>query len=250
MDPDGFGFHDMQLGWVVTETPRTPRGRYSWGSTDGGSSMSGTSSTSRLRTRVSMSATMRRRARRLGLSGPQVASRQTSRPERRAVLTAAHGDGEVTAGDRVSGQQLGLLPGRCPGRGLRGRGRPRRGCARPVRCRPRAPGSARGVVHTNASQRLPRMFPMARDRRRACAMPFRSPRRSVTPADSMASSVPELIASPRSLTPSPAKATTRPSARSRLTTSLSWSGNTSASPWSIPRSLATASAVTRLSPVR
>src|SRR4051812_24985157 len=102
------------------------------------------------------------------------------------------------------------------------------------------------------------MFDMvARDRCRARTMPVRSPLSRVTPALSIATSVPELIARPTSaaasagasLTPSPAIATTRPSCRSRLTTSLLWSGSTSASTRSMPSRLATASAVTRLSPV-
>ena len=52
-----------------------------------------------------------------------------------------------------------------------------------------------------------------------------------------------------SFTPSPAIATTRPSARRRLTTSLFRSGRTSASTSSMPSRRATALAVVRLSPV-
>lgn len=62
---------------------------------------------------------------------------------------------------------------------------------------------------------------------RALAIPRRSPFTSVTPADSIATSVPVPIAIPTSaaakagasLIPSPAIATTRPSARSFLTAS-------------------------------
>jgi hypothetical protein len=60
----------------------------------------------------------------------------------------------------------------------------------------------------------------ARDSRSACTIPFRSPLSRVTPALSIATSVPVPMAIPTSaaasagasLTPSPAIATTRPSA--------------------------------------
>ena len=77
------------------------------------------------------------------------------------------------------------------------------------------------------------------------------------PALSIATSVPDPIAMPTSaaasagasLTPSPAIATTRPSAFSFATTALFWSGRTSASTSAMPSLRATASAVARLSPV-
>src|SRR5215207_4750910 len=88
-------------------------------------------------------------------------------------------------------------------------------------------------------------------------MPVRSPLSSVTPALSMATSVPVPIAIPTSaaasagasFTPSPAMATTRPAVLYRCTTALFWSGRTSASTSSIPRRRATALAVVQLSPV-
>ena len=98
---------------------------------------------------------------------------------------------------------------------------------------------------------------VAADRRRALTMPCRSPFSSVTPALSIATSVPVPMAMPTSaaasagasLTPSPAIATTRPSRRSRSTTALFCSGRTSAATSSMPSRRATASAVVRLSPV-
>ena len=82
-------------------------------------------------------------------------------------------------------------------------------------------------------------------------MPRRSPFTSVTSALSIATSVPVPIAIPTwacasagaSLIPSPAIATMRPSAWSRLTTLAFCSGRTSASTSSIPSVRATASAV-------
>ncbi len=98
---------------------------------------------------------------------------------------------------------------------------------------------------------------VARDSRRARTMPRRSPLTRVIPALSMATSVPVPIAMPTSaaaragasLTPSPAMATTWPSACRRRTTSAFCSGSTSATTSSRPRERATACAVTRLSPV-
>src|SRR5712691_6757834 len=98
---------------------------------------------------------------------------------------------------------------------------------------------------------------VAAESRRARTMPVRSPLSSVTPALSMATSVPVPIAMPTSaaasagasLTPSPAMATTRPSRRSCSTTALFWSGSTSASTSVMPRRRATACAVVLLSPV-
>ena len=82
-------------------------------------------------------------------------------------------------------------------------------------------------------------------------MPRRSPLTSVTPALSIATSVPVPMAMPTSaaaragasLMPSPAIATTRPSLCSRFTTALFCSGSTSASTSSMPSCRATASAV-------
>src|ERR1035437_83043 len=95
------------------------------------------------------------------------------------------------------------------------------------------------------------------DSARALTMPVRSPLSSVTPALSIATSVPVPMAMPTSaaasagasLTPSPTMATTRPSRRSFSITALFCSGKTSASTSEMPRRLATASAVVRLSPV-
>ena len=86
---------------------------------------------------------------------------------------------------------------------------------------------------------------------------MRSPLSSVTPALSIATSVPVPMAMPTSaaasagasLTPSPAMATTRPSRRNRSTTALFCSGSTSASTSAMPSRRATAMAVVRLSPV-
>ncbi len=98
---------------------------------------------------------------------------------------------------------------------------------------------------------------VALDRRRTLAMPVRSPLSRVTPALSIATSVPEPMAMPASaaaragvsFTPSPAMATIRPSPFSRATTALLPSGSTSASTSLIPSRRATAWAVVRLSPV-
>ena len=92
---------------------------------------------------------------------------------------------------------------------------------------------------------------------RARAMPARSPFTKVMPPLSIATSVPVPIAMPTSawasagasLMPSPAMATLRPSFCRSRTTSNFFSGKTSASNSSMPRLLATASAVARLSPV-
>ncbi len=92
---------------------------------------------------------------------------------------------------------------------------------------------------------------VARDSTAARAMPRRSPLTSVTPALSIATSVPVPMAMPTSacasagasLMPSPAIATLRPSACSRLTWSALSSGSTSASASSMPSCRATASAV-------
>ena len=92
---------------------------------------------------------------------------------------------------------------------------------------------------------------VATDNRRARTRPSRSPVNSVTPALSIATSVPPPIAMPTSaaasagasLTPSPTMATRRPSPRSRCTTSLLRSGNTPASTSSMPSAFATARAV-------
>ena len=94
-------------------------------------------------------------------------------------------------------------------------------------------------------------------RRRARTMPRRSPRTSVIPALSIATSVPVPIAMPTSaaasagasLMPSPAIATTRPSRRYLSTTSAFAAGSTSASTSVIPTLRATASAVVLRSPV-
>src|SRR5437763_980504 len=110
----------------------------------------------------------------------------------------------------------------------------------------------------NAKNRFWRILLItAVERCRACAMPVRSPRTSVIPALSIATSVPVPIAMPTSaaasagasLTPSPAIATTRPSRRSRSTTALFWSGSTSASTSAMPSFRATPCAVVRLAPV-
>src|SRR5881397_3307365 len=96
-----------------------------------------------------------------------------------------------------------------------------------------------------------------RESRRARTIPRRSPPTSVTPALSSATSAPAPIAMPTwararagaSLMPSPAMATTRPSASRRATTSpFAW-GSTSAYTSSMPSRRATASAVVRLSPL-
>ena len=83
---------------------------------------------------------------------------------------------------------------------------------------------------------------VATDNRRARTRPVRSPVNSVTPALSIATSVPPPMAMPTSaaasagasLTPSPTMATRRPSPRSRCTTSLLRSGSTPASISSMP----------------
>ena len=98
---------------------------------------------------------------------------------------------------------------------------------------------------------------VACDSRRARTMPARSPFTRVTPADSIATSVPVPMAMPTrarasagaSLTPSPAIATLRPSFSRRSIAASFWSGSTSAITSSIPSPFATASAVARLSPV-
>ena len=96
-----------------------------------------------------------------------------------------------------------------------------------------------------------------RERRIASAAARRSPETRVRSEASIATSVPVPIARPRSawasagasLTPSPAIATTRPSACRRSTTAALSEGRTSAMTSSIPTSAATAWAVVRLSPV-
>ncbi|CEG10680.1 hypothetical protein BN961_04122 [Afipia felis] len=98
---------------------------------------------------------------------------------------------------------------------------------------------------------------VASDRRRARMIPIKSPLRRVTPALSIATSVPVPMAMPTSaaaragasFTPSPAIATTRPDFCSLLTTALFWSGSTSASTSEMPSRFATAFAVVLLSPV-
>ena len=94
-------------------------------------------------------------------------------------------------------------------------------------------------------------------RRRARTMPRRSPFTSVTPALSMATSVPVPMAMPTSawasagasLMPSPAIATMRPSACRRFTRSLFSGQRLRRRPRRCRASRATASAVARLSPV-
>src|SRR6516165_9902681 len=98
---------------------------------------------------------------------------------------------------------------------------------------------------------------VARLKARARAMPARSPLTRVTPALSMATSVPVSIATPTSasasagasFTPSPAIATAWPSLLRRRTIAFFCSGKTSASMSAMPSLVATACAVVRLSPV-
>ena len=98
---------------------------------------------------------------------------------------------------------------------------------------------------------------VADDRVRARRMPVRSPFSRVSPALSIATSVPDPMAMPTSaaasagasLTPSPAIATTRPCAFKSATTWLLRSGRISASTSVMPSFAATARAVTLLSPV-
>ena len=99
---------------------------------------------------------------------------------------------------------------------------------------------------------------VARATSNAALMSRRSSLRRITWPVSLATSVPEPMAMPRSararagasLMPSPTIATRRPSAWRRSTSATFWSGNTSASTRSIPTWRAIASAVRRLSPVR